>query len=184
MSMNESQAAANTEIDLADTVKKANSGDKQSLAILRRELAGENANAIIDQAGNLASSLEKSTLDVMLGVQQQGTRIILQKKLERMRAEFGWSESPKLEQILIERICQTWLYLHWLELADAQSKDRAIDLAKHESERIERAERRHLNAVKMLATVRKLALPIKIDLKADLTVSASKSPAVPLSRFG
>lgn len=184
MSKTETQADVNPEIDLADTVKKANTGDQRSLAILRRELAGENANAIIDLAGNLASSLEKSTLDVMLGVQQQGTRIILLKKLERMRAEFGWSESPKLEQILIERVCQTWLYLHWLELADAQSKDRAIDLVKHESERIERAERRHLNAVKMLATVRRFALPIKIDLKADLTVSASKSSAVPFGRIG
>ena len=184
MSKTETQAIANAELDLVNTVKKANSGDKQSLAILRRELAGENANALIDIAGNLANSLEQSTLNVMLGDQQQGTRIVLLKKLDQMRAELGWNESPKLERILIERVCQTWLYLHWLEMVDAQSKNRSIDLVKHESERIERAERRYLRAVKMLATVRKMALPLRIDLKAELIVPESKSPALsPRSRF-
>ncbi len=114
-------------------------------------------NNVIDIAGNLANSLEQSTLNVMLGDQQQGTRIVLLKKLDRMRAELGWNESPKLERILIERVCQTWLYLHWLEMVDTQSKNRSIDLVKHESERIERAERRYLRAVKMLATIRKMA---------------------------
>lgn len=58
----------------------------------------------------------------MLGNQQQGTNLVLVKKLDRMRAELGWNESSKLERILIERVCQTWLYLHWLEMVDAQSK--------------------------------------------------------------
>lgn len=89
MSKGETHAIANADIDLADTVRKANSGDKQSLAILRRELVGENANALIDIAGNLANSLEQSTLNVMLGDQQQGIRIVLLKKLDRMRAKLG-----------------------------------------------------------------------------------------------
>lgn len=183
MSKTETQAIVNAEIDLADTVKKANSGDKQSLAILRRELVGENANALIDIAGNLANSLEQSTLNVMLGDQQQGTRIVLLKKLDRMRAELGWNESPKLERILIERVCQTWLYLHWLEMADTQSKNRSIDLVKHESERIERAERRRLRAVKMLATIRKMALPLRIDIKAEVNVTEQKTSMGSATRF-
>jgi len=41
-----------------------------------------------------------------------------------------------------------------------------------------------LQAVKMLATLRKMALPLQIDLKAELTVAESKSPALsPRSRF-
>lgn len=137
----------------------------------------------IDIAGNLANSLEQSTLNVMLGDQQQGTRIVLLKKLDRMRAEFGWNESPKLERILIERVCQTWLYLHWLEMADTQSKNRSIDLVKHESEKIERAERRHLRAVKMLATIHKMALPLRIDIKAEVNVSEQKTSVGSASRF-
>ena len=100
-----------------------------------------------------------------------------------MRAELGWNESPKLERILIERVCQTWLYLHWLEMADTQSKNRSIDLAKHESDRIERAERRHLRAVKMLATIRKMALPLRIDIKAEVNVTEQKTSVGSASRF-
>lgn len=126
-------------------------------------------------AGNIADKLEESTLNAMLGDQHEGTRLVLLKKLNQMRAELGWNALQKLERILIERVCQTWLYLHWLELADTHSKNRPTELVKHEAERFERAERRHLRAVKMLATVRKMALPLRIELKAELT--ESKSPA-------
>lgn len=184
MAKSETRTLVNADIDLAEAVRKANSGDKQSLAILRRELVGDNANALIDIAGNLASSLEQSTLTAMLGDAQQGSKLVLLKKLDQMRAELGWNESPKLERILIERVCQTWLYLHWLEIAGVQSMNKSIDLTNHESERVERAERRHLRAVKMLATVRKMALPLQIELKAELTASESKSSATePRGRF-
>ncbi len=119
----------------------------------------------------------------MLGDKQQGTRLVLLKKLDRMRAELGWNESPKLERILIERVCQTWLYLHWLELADTQSKNRPIELAKYDAVRVERAERRHLKAVRMLATLRKMALPLQIEIKAEVNVSEQKDSASLASRF-
>lgn len=119
-------------------------------------------------------------MKILVGI----TSLFRLKKLNQMRSDLGWNKSPKLERILIERVCQTWLYLHWLELAEAQSKNRPIDLVKHESDRIERAERRHLRAVKMLTTVRKMALPLRIDVKAELTVAESKSPANgPRGRF-
>jgi hypothetical protein len=171
-------------ISLIDLVHKANGGDKESLAVLRNALESDYAEALMEIAGNLADKLEESTLNTMLGDQQQGTRLVLLKKLNHMRAELGWNEAPKLERILIERVCQTWLYLHWLELADSQSKNRSIELVTHESERIERAERRHLRAVKMLAKVRKMALPLRIDLRAELTVAESNPSTIePRSRF-
>lgn len=171
MNQNEMQSIVKGEIDFGDVIRKANSGDKQSLAVLRRELAGENAQRLLNIAGDLAYNLEQSTLSAMLGDKQQGARLILLEKLNRMRHELGWGESPKLERILIERVCQTWLYLHWLETADTQSENRSMDLVKHESERIERAENRHLRAVKMLATVRKMNLPLRIDIKAEVNVA-------------
>jgi hypothetical protein len=171
-------------ISLVDLVRKANGGDKESLTVLRKALDSEYAGSLMEIAGNLADKLEESTLNAMLGDQQEGTRLVLLKKLNQMRIELGWNTSPKLERILIERVCQTWLFLHWLELADTQTKNRPIELVKHEAERIERAERRHLRAVKMLATVRKMALPLQIDLKAELTVNESKQSVIGMrSRF-
>lgn len=166
------------EISLVDLVNKANGGEKEALSVLRNALASDYAGSLMDIAGNLAGRLEESTLNAMLGDQQPGTRLVLLKKLNKMRVELGWNTSPKLERILIERVCQTWLYLHWLELADTQSQNRPIELVNHEAVRIERAERRHLKAVKMLATLRKMALPLQIELKAELTVTETKAPAV------
>lgn len=175
MSETEIQDAANKQLEIATIIRKANGGDKQSLILLRKELTGNNAQALIDMAGDLSNQVEQATLNAMLGDSQQGAKVILVKKLSQMRAELGWKDSPKLEQILIERVCQTWLYLHWLEMADAQAKNRPMELAKHESARIERAERRHLQAVKMLATVRKMTLPVLIGVKAELKVSELES---------
>ena len=62
-------------------------------------------------------------------------------------------------------------------------KSFGIAAVEHESERIERAERRHLRAVKMLATVRKMALPLRIDIKAEVNVSEQKTSVGSASRF-
>jgi hypothetical protein len=87
MRKTETQAIVKAEIDLVDVVRKANTGDKQSLAVLRRELVGDNAKKLLNIAGDLVNSLEQSTLNVMLGDQQTRIRLVLLKKLDRMRAE-------------------------------------------------------------------------------------------------
>lgn len=67
-------------------------------------------------------------------------------------------------------------------MADAQTKNRPMSLAKYESDRIEQAERRHLRTVKMRATVRKMALPIQIELKAEVNVTETKPSTTDCSR--
>ncbi len=43
--------------------------------------------------GNLAGKLEESTLNAMLGDQQEGMRLVLLKKLNyEVRAELGWND--------------------------------------------------------------------------------------------
>jgi hypothetical protein len=175
MNSAEKQRSVEKAPNLVDLIRNANTGDSEALSVLKRELAGDNAKKLIHLAGDLAHSLEQSTLDAMLGDHQSGTRLVVLERMNQMRVELGWNASPMLERILIERVCQTWLNLHLLEMADAQSKSRPISLAKYESERIERAERRHLKAVKMLATVRKMALPLQIELKGEINVTESSS---------
>ena len=92
-----------------------------------------------------------------------------------MRDELGWDSSPKLERVLIERVVQTWLNLHWIETVDAQAGSRPIPVEKHDAARVEQAERRHLRAIKALATVRKMALPTLIAIKADIQVTDNEA---------
>jgi len=105
-----------------------------------------------------------------------------------MRRKLGWGEATAIERLLIERVVQTWLQLQLLEMADAQSPSCSLELDKHQQEKTARAERRHLSAIKMLAQVRKMALPLRIDLTGSLTQSMQrKHPAarsrVPLLRL-
>jgi len=88
-----------------------------------------------------------------------------------MRAEFGWNGAPKLERVLIERIVQTWLSVNFAEIANAQTPKCTVAQAKFNQERIDRTHKRHLSAIKTLAAVRKMALPMRVDIKAEVNVS-------------
>jgi hypothetical protein len=156
--------------DLFGNVKKANNGDKNALTSLRKELAGPNGKAILDVCGDLALQAEESLLVAILG-QQEGAKTCVRAKMRQMRAELGWSESSALERILIERVVATWLDVYFAELVCNQSKGDSIHQLKYKQHRIDRSHKRHLSAVKMLATVRKMALPVLVDIKAEVNVT-------------
>jgi hypothetical protein len=61
----------------------------------------------------------------------------------------------------VERIALSWLGLYAAEaLFNQQSKDLSIQQAEYWQNRIDRAHRRYLSAIRTLATVRKLAVPV------------------------
>ncbi len=171
--------------DLFRNERKANGGDKNAITALRIELAGANGNAIIGVCGDLAFQAEESLLVAMLG-EQDGAKTCVREKMKQMRKELGWDESSALERILIERILASWLDLNFAEVVFHQWKGGSIPEGKYKQHRIDRSHRRHLSAVKMLATVRKMALPITVDIRADFNVSSSKtveSITPPANRF-
>jgi len=88
-----------------------------------------------------------------------------------------------LERILIERIVATWLDLYFAELVCNQWKGGSIPEAKYKQHRIDRAHKRHLSAVKMLATVRKMALPILVDVKAEIRVNQTPADEAHTASF-
>jgi hypothetical protein len=47
-------------------------------------------------------------------------------------------------------------------------ENRPAALASHDAERIDRAERRHLQAIKMLATVRKMGVAIQVNVATQV----------------
>lgn len=180
MSKPQTQLATKSD-DLFAYVKAANQGDKGALAELRKELSGNHADALIATVGDLAHQVEVAALK-QLG-QQEGARAVVVAKLGRMRRELGWNGCSGIERLLIERVTQTWLHLQLLELADAQAPNRPLKLDRHQDEKLARAERRHLNAIKTLAQVRKMALPLRIDLSGSLTLGASKKPETLVASF-
>jgi len=168
--------------DLFGNVRKANSGDKSAIAALRTELAGANGNAIIGVCGDLAFQAEESLLVAMLG-EQEGAKTCVREKMKQMRVELGWDESSALERILIERIVATWLDLYFAELVCAQWKGGSIPEAKYKQHRIDRSHKRHLSAIKVLATVRKMELSILVDVKAEIRVNQTPADEAHTASF-
>lgn len=156
--------------DLFANVKLANSGSKTAIAELRQELTGPKANAILGCCGDMAFQAQESLLVAMLG-ELEGTKTCVRENMKQMRVELGWGESSALERILIERIVATWLDLYFAEVVQNQWKGGSIPEGKYKQYRLDRSHRRHLSAVKMLATVRKMALPLLVDIKAEINVS-------------
>ncbi len=152
--------------DLWEIVRKANEGDSKALIQLERELAGSRSEALISVCGNLAFQAQESLLSKMMG-DNQANKIILRHTLDQMRLDLGWNKSNKLEQMLIERVVLSWLYLHLFELVSIQTSSISLPQSKLDQDRIERANKRYLYAIKSLATVRRVSPQVSVKLKVS-----------------
>ena len=83
----------------------------------------------------------------------------------------------------MERVVSCWLHLYHLEILYAQKDAMSLELAGYYQKGIDRAHRRYLSAIKALAVVRRLALPvllaqINVAGKQQVNVAAS-APSQP-----
>jgi hypothetical protein len=113
----------------------------------------------LEPCGNLAKHAENALIR-KFAAKDLAVREGLQKKLEVMRDELAGREPAPLERLLAERIVACWLHVYHLEAVYANKDSMSLDLAMHYQKCIDRAHRRYLSAIKTLATVRKLALPV------------------------
>ena len=80
--------------------------------------------------------------------------------LDRLRTELTLPTDGGVERLLIERILTCHLQLAYAETVYIQNAHKlTLDQGTYHQERIDRAHRRYLSAIRMLATVRKLAQP-------------------------
>ena len=83
-----------------------------------------------------------------------------QRKAAQLRAELAGPEPSRLERLLVERIVSCWLQTNYADSAYAQLP-KGANPAQHTAalQRQNSAQQRYLQAVKALATVRKLLRP-------------------------
>jgi hypothetical protein len=135
---------------------RAQKGDEKALPALREMLKEP---YIAEACGNLAA-LAQHTLIAKFSGKNLAYQEGLRQKLVSLRAELGGPTPPPLERLLIERVVACWLHLYHLEQIYAQKESMTLDLAGHYQKCIDRAHKRYLTAIKTLAVVRKLALPV------------------------
>lgn len=77
--------------------------------------------------------------------------------MDSIRRELAGEAATPL-RMLVEHIALCWLHVHIVELTVAQLKC-SLAVAEYQQKRLDRAHKRHQQAIKALAQVRKMALP-------------------------
>jgi hypothetical protein len=142
--------------DLAQLLKRAEGGDLSVLPRLREALE---ANPALWQGyGDLAAQAEASLVRLAVG-----TNLLLgeslMRKLAALKEELGGNTGSPLEVLLIQRVTATWLQVAYYDGLAAQAQGSGEARLKMTQRQQDAAHRRHLSAIKTLATVRKLLTP-------------------------
>jgi hypothetical protein len=138
-------------------VKKAEKGDLSTLPALR---ACMKIPEMVDLfGGDLARHAQVTLISKLCGKNLASQEALIG-KLELLRAELAGPNPTPLEQLLVERIAACWLHLYHLEQTYADSELESLKVGAYYQHCLDRAQRRYLSAIKALAMVRKLALPV------------------------
>ena len=152
----EARTATEEEQALKLLLNRAESGDRSVLPDLRKAL--DNNQAIWQTYGDIAKQAEGAMIQLAAG-DNLLMAASLQRKLRELTNDLSDDSPSPLESLLVARITATWLQTHYYDALVAQSSNtneaRGKMLLRHQ----DAAHRRHLTALKTLATVRKLLTP-------------------------
>ena len=77
-----------------------------------------------------------------------------------MRADLAGPNPTPIERLLVERVVACWLQVQDADVRYAQAKDLSLKWYEYCQRRMNHSHKRYLSAVKTLALVRKLAVPV------------------------
>jgi hypothetical protein len=144
--------------ELMALVKRAEGGDQSTLPVLRQML--EQPSVVDLFGGDLARQTERWLIDKAAGKNLSFKEAML-RKMDLLRAELAGPSPTPVERLLAERAATCWLQLHDAEIRLAQTAEKlTINQAEYHQRSRDRAHRRYLSALKTLAVVRKLAVPV------------------------
>jgi hypothetical protein len=135
-----------------------NAGDQDARDELRAVL--EETPALWSDLGNLGRQAEIALVRVAAG-ENPVVREAIIRKLDLLRRDVAGTNPSILERLLADRVAISWLSLTVTEGTYHQALERGLSQSDDtfHQQRIERAQRRYLAAIKALAQVRKLGVP-------------------------
>ena len=143
--------------ELIALTDRAQRGDKTTLPALRELLKQPGAVDLL--GGDLARQAQLTLIDKF-----SGNNLLLKesltRKLELLGAELAGANPTPVERLLVERIVTCWLHVHHLEMTYAGKDSRSPELGSYYQRCLDRAQKRYLAAIRTLAQVRKLAVPV------------------------
>lgn len=151
---------AHPPLSSSELIKRAQRGDEAAFVELR-EVFDEDPSIWLE-FGDLGVKAEEAWLSMIAGEQNKLLRTGVARKMDVLRAELGRAEASPLERLLIDRVCLTWLALHYVEITrvqKAQRGDLSWEAGEYYDRRLTMAQKRYLAAIRVLATVRRLLAP-------------------------
>src|SRR5262249_20241471 len=143
--------------ELLALTDRAQKGDKTTLPALRELLKDP---ATVDVlGGNLARQAQLMLIDKFSG-KNLLFKESLTRKLGLLRAELAGAAPTPLEGLLVDRVVTCWLHLHHLEFIYAGKESMSLELGAYYQRSLSAAQKRYLSAIRTLALVRKLAVPV------------------------
>jgi hypothetical protein len=148
--------ASESQSDFKSLMRRAEKGDEAALEALKTQIAPDGWRRLADLVFNAEYALIKRYAGESLVIRESANA-----QLAHMKAELGGSNPTPLERLLVDRIALLWLQLTYYETIYTQNmSELSIRQADYHQRRIDGTNRRYLAAIRTLAQVRRLALPI------------------------
>jgi hypothetical protein len=135
---------------------RAQKGDEKAMPVVRELLKQPH---ILEVFGNAANHAEKALIRKFASknlAAEEGLRL----KMDCLRVELVGPTPSPLERLLAERIAVCWLHVNYLEAIYGSHDNMTLDQGMYYQKSIDRAHKRYLSAIKTLAVIRRLALPV------------------------
>jgi len=134
-------------------VARANTGEREAISRLRAFL--DRNPHLWQRAGDLAAVAQSAWIELIAG-QDVLTTESVRRRVALLREELRGPSPTRLESLLVDQIVLSWLAAQHGEIQAASPAGGSLQLAAFRLRRAESAQRRHLTAVRTLATLRSL----------------------------
>lgn len=127
--------------------------------------------------GDLAGQARVSWLELI----SQGNPVIrdaVYRRMIELHREVGGTATSPLERLLVERVVLCWAQLHYVEMVAARRTDVSMAQAESFQRRHSRTQQQYLSAIRTLACVRRLLVPVvQVNIGAQqVNVAGTGSP--------
>jgi len=144
--------------EMEKILQRARKGDESALPAVREML--KSAGAVDRLGGDLSRMAEQALIRAATG-ENLSWREALILKLDLLRDELAGPAPVPLERLLVDRVVACWLQMHHADLILAQQGGKwTLAQADYHQRTRDRAHKRYVSAIKALALVRKLTVPV------------------------
>ena len=133
--------------------RKANAGDQQALAALRRFL--DEHPEVEEHVGDLARLAEATWVELLVGKDALSGEAV-KRQLSQLKDGLAGSRPSAVEKLVVDLVAVNYLAEKQAEIAAAAPGNTSLDQAAFRLKRAESTQRRYLNSLKMLSHLRAL----------------------------